>query len=238
MGICCAPKDAVLGFEHVRIGCRNAVTVTRRGGKEKEVRFAFCAVVLPWEVASVCVSPPPIVEIGGRVRISCRRVARPVCWCFGVFRGRAWRHRHLMHGLSSKCSQWRKWESGRVEVSPKPPAPIHLHADDIVQSSQIVSKSRSALLSPPQMLHRFLSLPEPPSLPNPKPLGTSKLRLLGPSSSSSLSAISFRRCDSSSTASYSRSGASSIVSRELMEGEREREEDGVEEIELKELLLA
>jgi hypothetical protein len=58
MGICCAPKDAVLGFEHVRIGCRNAVTVTRRGGKEKEVRFAFCAVVLPWEVASVCVFPP------------------------------------------------------------------------------------------------------------------------------------------------------------------------------------
>jgi hypothetical protein len=107
-----------------------------------------------------------------------------------------------------------------------------------IQSSQIVSKSRSALLSPPQMLHLFLSRPEPPLRPNPKPLGTSKLRLRGPSSSSSLSAISFSRCDSSSTASDSRSGTSSMVSRELIDGERERAEDGVEEIELKELLLA
>jgi hypothetical protein len=106
------------------------------------------------------------------------------------------------------------------------------------QSSQMVSRSRSARLSPPQMLHRFLSLPEPPALPNPKPLGTSKLRLLGPSSSSSLSAINFNRCASSSTASDSRSGASSIVSRELMEGDRERMEEGVDEMELKELLLA
>lgn len=107
------------------------------------------------------------------------------------------------------------------------------------QSSQIVSKSRSPLLSPPQMLHLFLSLPLPPFLLNPNPRGTSKLLLRDPSSSSSSSAGALSlRILSASIAWLSRSGASSIVSSDEIDGERERMEDGVEEMELKLDVLA
>ena len=118
---------------------------------------------------------------------------------------------------------------------------------ELIQSSQIVSKSRSALLSPPQMLHRFRSLPAPPRL-NPNPLGTSRLpfRRFGALSSpseasprSSRSAASLRRrIRSSSTASLSSSGASSIVSNDEIDGERDRADVGVEGMLLKLLLLA
>lgn len=106
------------------------------------------------------------------------------------------------------------------------------------QSSQMVSKSRSALRSPPQTLQRFL-LPSP-RLPNPNPTlvlapGISRLPLRLPSSSpesSPLSAASAAALAlplrSDSMASHSRSGVSSIVSSEDTLGERERDEVGVE----------
>lgn len=113
------------------------------------------------------------------------------------------------------------------------------------QSSHIVSKSRSALLSPPHTDHRFLS--RLPLRLNPKPRGASRLLRLGGLSSTSSprsdrsarSAASFNlSIRSASIASLSRSGASSMVSKELIEGDRERCEVGVEGMLLKEELLA
>jgi len=98
------------------------------------------------------------------------------------------------------------------------------------QSSQIVSKFRSLLFSAPQTLHLFLlSLP-----PNPPVLGTTPLPAptaddtpLGmPYKSKNLFRSS--RCRlSSSTAKASASGVSGIVSREEIDGERDRVEVGV-----------
>ena len=118
----------------------------------------------------------------------------------------------------------------------EPPSPS---TECPLQSSQIVSKSKSALLSPPQILHRFLSLPRP----TPRNRGISRLpflRLLRPPSPSSLSspspasarsAASFSRSIRSSSSwasdSSSSSGASSMVSREEMDGLRDRAEVGV-----------
>lgn len=103
------------------------------------------------------------------------------------------------------------------------------------QSSQIVSRSKSALLSPPHTDQRFLS--RLPPLLNPKPLGTSRLpRRRGLSSGSSprsarsaLSAASFNlSMRSASIAMLSKSGSSSIVSSDVIEGDRDRCEVGVE----------
>lgn len=114
----------------------------------------------------------------------------------------------------------------------------------IAQSSQIVSRSKSALLSPPQILHLFLPILSAP-LPSPKPPlrdpGISRLLLLrgfSPSLLSSSAIIRALRSRSASIAWHSRSGASSIVSSDEIEGERERAEVGVLGMLLKEELLA
>jgi hypothetical protein len=98
-----------------------------------------------------------------------------------------------------------------------------------VQSSHIVSKSRSPRLSAPQTLHLFLES----RLPNPKarplPPGTSRLNRRPPSRSSSRSAAALSLAmRSASIASSSSSGVSGIVSREEMEGLRERIDVGVD----------
>lgn len=98
-----------------------------------------------------------------------------------------------------------------------------------LQSSQIVSKSRSPLLSAPQTLHLFrLSLP-----PNPKPgrrsPGTSRLLLrTSPPPSAALAAASSFASLSASSAASSASGESGIVSSDDMEGLRERADVGVD----------
>lgn len=104
------------------------------------------------------------------------------------------------------------------------------------QSSQMVSRSRSALRSPPQTLHLFLLLS--PRLPKPKPKpdpdlapGMSRLprRLVSPSPALSTASAAFNlAARSDSIASHSRSGVSSIVSSEDTLGDRERVEVGVE----------
>ena len=92
----------------------------------------------------------------------------------------------------------------------------------------MVSRSRSPRLSAPQTLHLFRES----RLPNKGRAvpGTSRLDLRVPSSPSfSRSAAAFSRAiRSSSMASSSASGMSSIVSRDEMEGLRERIEVGVE----------
>lgn len=110
------------------------------------------------------------------------------------------------------------------------------------QSSQIVSKSKSCLLSAPQTLHLLdLSLPIPlpdPLLPLPitPPASLPPFRLslslpdpLPPSSSSLsfFSLLNFLAILSASTAASSSSGLSGIVSKELIDGDRERRELGV-----------
>lgn len=105
---------------------------------------------------------------------------------------------------------------------------IPLYADVGIQSSQIVSRSKSARLSPPQILHLFLFLS--PALPKPKPApgrGPGVSRLLRRGLISPLSFLNLA-ARSASTASHSRSGASSIVSSEDTLGERERVDVGVE----------
>jgi len=100
------------------------------------------------------------------------------------------------------------------------------------QSSQIVSKSRSCRLSAPHTLHLFLESRRPkPKLR--RSLGTSKLDLLPVSSPPfSRSAAAFSRAiRSASSASASASGVSGIVSREEMDGLRERIDVGVDGIE-------
>jgi len=95
------------------------------------------------------------------------------------------------------------------------------------QSSQMVSRSRSPRLSAPQTLHLFLEslLPKPKVRPR---SGTSKLeRLWSPPSSRSAAAFNLA-IRSASMASSSASGLSSMVSRDDMDGLRERIEVGVD----------
>ncbi len=113
-----------------------------------------------------------------------------------------------------------------------------------LQSSQIVSKSRSPRLSAPQTLHLFRLSRAPKTTPKPLVprtmllgVGDSTLLLrccasplLVPSASSSAAALS-RASFSISRAASSASGESGIVSREEMLGERDRNEVGVEGIE-------
>lgn len=96
-----------------------------------------------------------------------------------------------------------------------------------IQSSQIVSRSRSPRLSAPHTLHLFLEsrLPKPKVRPR---SGTSRLeRRWSPPSSRSAAALSLA-IRSASIASSSASGLSSMVSRDEIEGLRERIEVGVE----------
>jgi hypothetical protein len=146
-------------------------------------------------------------------------------------------HAHqTVHAKSMRkcCIASRTWSSGLRQVNPR------------VQSSQIVSKSRSCLLSAPQTLHLFLfslALPKPNPWPFPLP-GTSRLPLRNPrprvgspslfsssdpdlARSSEPTRRSSSRRFSSSRAAASASGVSGIVSREEIEGERERAEVGV-----------
>jgi len=111
------------------------------------------------------------------------------------------------------------------------------------QSSQIVSKSKSPLLSPPQTLHLFFPVNTvAPLTPSAQPLHRilpvsedEDSGSLSPSLSLSLSlSRKLRRRDSSaawvsaSDSSSSSSGASAMGSRLLIEGLRERKEVGVE----------
>lgn len=120
-----------------------------------------------------------------------------------------------------------------------------------VQSSQIVSRSRSCRRSAPQTLQRFLLSPLPPpyvekldfEVPSEfEELGTSSVprlldtSLLAVASAFSAAAFSFAIL-SSSISSASASGISGMVSREDMLGLRERKlvgVDGIEEVELRE----
>lgn len=111
-----------------------------------------------------------------------------------------------------------------------------------LQSSQMVSRSRSCRRSAPQTLHRLrLSLratypPEPPRIVV-NELGASDAprRLLAEVASSAASAAAFNcAIRSSSRASFSASGMSGIVSREEMLGLRERRLVGVEGTEMEE----
>ena len=92
------------------------------------------------------------------------------------------------------------------------------------QSSQMVSRSKSPLLSAPQTLHLFLlsllPIPIPRRLPPTSSISGDSL------SASSWSAAAFKRAIFS--ASSSASGLSSMVSRDEILGERERKEVGVE----------
>jgi len=97
-----------------------------------------------------------------------------------------------------------------------------------IQSSHIVSRSRSTRRSAPQTLHLFRESRLPKPRLRPRLSGTSRLDLLAsPPSSRSAAALSRRR-RSASMASSSASGLSSMVSRDEMEGLRERIEVGVD----------
>jgi hypothetical protein len=98
----------------------------------------------------------------------------------------------------------------------------------IVQSSHTVPSERSTRRSPPQTLQRFLASLLPKLKLRPRPSGTSRLDLRG-SPPSSRSAAAFNcAMRSASRARSSASGLSSMVSRDEMEGLRERIEVGVE----------
>ena len=115
--------------------------------------------------------------------------------------------------------------------------------DAAAQSSQIVSKSRSPLLSAPHTLHLFLLSLAPKTTPKPlvprimllAVVDSALLRRRVPpplALSASSSAAALRRAIFSiSSAASSASGESGIVSREEMLGERDRNEVGVEGIE-------
>lgn len=99
----------------------------------------------------------------------------------------------------------------------------------LLQSSHMVSRSRSCLRSAPQTDHLLGLL----LAPNPNPLISIELRLLNsPASLTSLSspftiALSLAYSSASSRAASSASGVSGMVSRELIEGERDRKDVGV-----------
>lgn len=102
-----------------------------------------------------------------------------------------------------------------------------------VQSSQIVSKSRSPLRSAPHTLHRFLLSREPNVRPRVLPLLTTLSRRflasMAASSPSAASAAAFNRAIlSASSAASSASGESGIVSKLEILGLRDLIELGVE----------
>lgn len=128
-------------------------------------------------------------------------------------------------------------ESSLWETDPASHAKQHSHQSHTshflrpviqIQSSQIVSRSKSPLLSAPQTLHLFL-LSWPASLASPLPLPPSNPPLLLPSLSIAAFnfAIASLSLSTASAASCSASGESGIVSREEMDGERLRNDVGV-----------
>lgn len=97
------------------------------------------------------------------------------------------------------------------------------------QSSQIVSKSRSCLLSAPHTLHRFRLSREPKPLSVRPRVGTSKLLLPFASPASAASAAAFSwAIRSASKAASSASGESGIVSKLEMLGLLDLADVGVE----------
>lgn len=94
----------------------------------------------------------------------------------------------------------------------------------LVRYSSITSNEKSALLSAPQTDHRFLSL----LLRSVLPLDSSELlRLVSPVSASPVSALYFASSSAACAAACSASGVSSIVSKELIDGDRDLNELGV-----------